>query len=72
MRGTIKKLTEKGYGFISPSDAEEEDGNDKDLFFHANSLIGVEYDALEVGDEMEFEVEESEKGKNAINVSRVA
>lgn len=62
MKGTIKTLTDRGYGFIAP-----DEGGD-DLFFHANNLVGVEFDRLQVGDEVEFEVTESEKGPNAADV----
>lgn len=64
MTGTIKKLTEKGYGFISG------EGLAKDLFFHSNSLVGVTFDELREGDSVSFETEESPKGLNAVNVQR--
>jgi cold shock protein len=66
MNGVIKKLTDKGFGFITP------DGEEKDLFFHSNSLVGVRFDELKEGDKVTFEVEDSPKGKNAVNVQRVA
>ena len=65
MEGTIKTLTEKGFGFIS------REGESKDLFFHSNELQGVTYDELKVGDAVTFEVVDSEKGPAATNVSRV-
>ena len=64
MNGTTKKKTPKGFGFIKA------DGNDKDLFFHGNSLVGVSFDELQEGDSVTFDVEDSEKGKNAVNVKR--
>ncbi len=64
MKGTIKKLTDKGFGFISS------EGQEKDLFFHSNSLVGVQFSELREGDEVTYEVEQSEKGPNAINVQR--
>jgi cold shock protein len=64
MNGIVKKKTPKGFGFIKA------DGNDKDLFFHGNSLVGVTFDELHEGDKVTFDVEESEKGKNAVNVKR--
>ena len=61
--GKIKKLVrERSFGFISDTDGSE-------LFFHKNSLVGVEFDALNEGMEVEFEVEKSSKGPNATNVS---
>lgn len=64
MKGTIKKLTDKGFGFISA------DGMEKDLFFHSNALVGVQFDELNEGDAVTFETEESPKGMNAVNVQR--
>ncbi|OHB00279.1 MAG: cold-shock protein [Candidatus Zambryskibacteria bacterium RIFCSPHIGHO2_12_FULL_43_12b] len=64
MTGTIKKLTDKGFGFITA------EGLEKDLFFHSNSLVGVTFDELREGDTLSFEVEQSEKGPNAVNVQR--
>ncbi len=64
-KGTIKKLTDRGFGFITP------EGEDKDLFFHSKELVGVEYNDLKEGDTVEFEVGEGPKGPNAVKVSRV-
>ncbi len=64
MTGTIKRLTDKGFGFITA------EGLDKDLFFHSNSLVGVTFDELREGDTLSFETEESPKGLNATNVQR--
>jgi len=44
MTGTIKRLTDKGFGFITG------EGLTKDLFFHSNSLVGVTFDELKEGD----------------------
>ncbi len=63
MQGKIKTLTQRGFGFI-----ERED--EKDLFFHSNDLVGVEFDDLEVGDEVTFQVSESDKGPKAVEVSK--
>ncbi len=64
MNGTIKTLTEKGFGFIA------REGEVKDLFFHSKELKGVTFDELKVGDAVTFEVVETEKGQAATNVSR--
>ncbi|OGI68946.1 cold-shock protein [Candidatus Nomurabacteria bacterium RIFCSPLOWO2_01_FULL_41_12] len=64
MTGTIKRLTDKGFGFITA------EGLAKDLFFHSNSLVGVSFDELKEGDSVSFETEESPKGLNATNVQR--
>ena len=64
MEGKIARLTDRGFGFIS------REGEAKDLFFHSNELKGVEFDDLKEGDTVTFEVAESPKGQNAVNVSR--
>ena len=64
MTGTIKRLTDKGFGFITA------EGLAKDLFFHSNSLVGVTFDELKEGDTLSFETEQSPKGLNATNVQR--
>ncbi len=64
MEGTIKKLTDKNFGFIAQGDGAE------DLFFHANSLDGVEFDQLKEGDAVTFETESTPKGNAAINVKK--
>ncbi|MDD2766190.1 MAG: cold shock domain-containing protein [Candidatus Moranbacteria bacterium] len=65
MQGTIKTLTDRGFGFIS------RDGEAKDLFFHSKELVGVTYDELKVGDTVSFEVVNGEKGPAATGVSRI-
>ncbi|MBI2607847.1 MAG: cold shock domain-containing protein [Candidatus Doudnabacteria bacterium] len=64
MKGVVKKKTEKGFGFISV------EGQEKDLFFHGNSLVDVTFDELKEGDKVTFDIEESQKGPNATNVKR--
>ncbi len=64
MIGTIKKKTDKGFGFIKT------EGSDKDLFFHSNALVGVSFDDLQEGENVSFDTEDSPKGKNAVNVRR--
>ncbi|MFA5947808.1 MAG: cold shock domain-containing protein [Candidatus Gracilibacteria bacterium] len=65
MVGKIKKLTDKGFGFITG------EGLEKDLFFHSKSLVGITYNELKEGDEVSFETEKSPKGLNAVNVQLV-
>ncbi len=64
-QGTIKRLTDRGFGFIS------REGSDKDLFFHSKELQGVTFEELREGDKVQFEVSESPKGPNAVNVSKI-
>lgn len=63
-KGTIARVTDKGFGFI------KRDGEEKDLFFHSSELVGVSFDELREGDAVTFEVGEGPKGPNAIKVSR--
>jgi CspA family cold shock protein len=65
MDGSIKRLTDKGFGFITPA------GGDKDVFFHSSALVGVTFPDLREGDSVTFETEDSDKGPRAVNVQRV-
>ncbi len=64
MKGTIKTLNERKFGFITP-----EDGG-KDVFFHSSELQGVQFEELNIGDMVTFEMADSEKGPKAVGVSR--
>ena len=63
-KGTIKTLTEKGFGFIA------REGETKDLFFHSNDLTGVSFNELNVGDTLTFDIIDGPKGPSAKNVQR--
>lgn len=66
--GTVKWFNAaKGYGFISRAEG-------KDLFVHYSSIQdnGAERRNLNEGDQVEFDVEDGQKGPQAINVVRVA
>jgi CspA family cold shock protein len=59
--GTVKFFNNsKGYGFITPDDGE------KDIFVHMNGLV----DEITEGDKVSFDIEESPKGLNALNVKK--
>lgn len=62
MNGVVKTKTDRGFGFIS------RDGETKDLFFHSKDLVGVTFDALQIGAAVTFDVVEGEKGLSAKNV----
>lgn len=66
--GKVKWFSsEKGYGFIEPSDGS------KDVFVHRNNVAGLGFDeGLRDGEEVEFEVEQTPKGLSALNVERVS
>ncbi len=59
--GTIKKLTDKGFGFIKT-------GSEKDLFFHSKALQGVQFDDLYEGQKVTFTAGQGPKGPCAENV----
>jgi CspA family cold shock protein len=63
MQGTIKKLTDKNFGFIRQDGAG-------DLFFHANNLDGMDFNDLREGDMVTFEIEKTPKGDAAVNVRK--
>jgi len=65
VEGTIKNLTDRGFGFIAI------EGEEKDLFFHRNEVKDVTFEELKVGDKVSFEKADSEKGPNAVNVTRI-
>lgn len=63
-QGTVKTVTDKGFGFIS------KEGSEKDIFYHENSLEGdLAVRKLKVGDVVTYDVEETPKGLNAVNIS---
>lgn len=65
MKGTIVRKRDEGYGFIKPEEG------DKDVFFHASSIVDIAFDDLQEGDTVTFEVEDGPKGPAAANVQKV-
>jgi CspA family cold shock protein len=59
--GTIKRLTDKGFGFINT-------GGDKDLFFHMSALEDVRFEELREGQRVSFDEGRGPKGPRAENV----
>lgn len=59
--GTIKRLTDKGFGFI-------ETRSRKDIFFHSSALEGVTFDQLQTGQRVSYEEGEGPKGPRAESV----
>ena len=62
--GTIKRLTDKGFGFIDT-------GTDKDMFFHSSSVEGTSFDDLREGQTVSYTVGQGPKGPRAENVTPV-
>ena len=64
--GKIKKLVrDRGFGFISDNDGRE-------VFFHQSNIVDLKFEALNEEQDVEFEVEKSQKGPRAINVKVIA
>jgi CspA family cold shock protein len=65
MAGTVKFFnTERGYGFIQPSDGG------RDVFVHVTAVERAGLKALNEGQQLSFEVEPDKKGKGpkAVNL----
>jgi CspA family cold shock protein len=62
--GTVKKLFDRGFGFIVPEDGKGE------IFFHAGRCRG--FDGLRLGDQVAFHLDEGRKGPQAVNVQKVS
>ncbi len=66
-RGTVKWFSEeKGYGFITPDDSEE------DLFVHYTGIEGTGFRSLTEGDRVSYEPTRGRKGEEAKSVRTVA
>ncbi len=64
--GTVKFFNaEKGFGFITPSDAEG------DVFVHYSNIAGSGFKTLDEGQQVEFDVAAGRKGPEAQNVRPV-
>ena len=59
--GTIKKLTDKGFGFIDT-------GKGEDMFFHQSNVVDVSYEELREGQKVTFSLGEGPKGPRAEDV----
>ena len=64
--GTVKWYNaRKGFGFV-----EQEDG-EKDIFVHASAVKSAGLRRLQEGQKISFDVEDSPKGPNAINIKTI-
>lgn len=59
-QGTIKKLTDRGFGFIQ--------GERGDIFFHHTSVEDGKFDTLREGQTVEYTEGQGPKGPRAENV----
>ncbi len=59
--GTIKRLTDKGFGFIDT-------GSNQDMFFHSSNVEDVRYDELREGQQVSYNEGMGPKGPRAENV----
>ena len=65
LKGTIKRIIrERGFGFIGAEDGRE-------IFFHRTAMEGTDFDGLEEGNSVEFDVEKGPKGPRAVNVRMI-
>ncbi len=64
--GTVKKvISDRGFGFITADDA-------KDYFFHRDALdSSLDFDRLNGGEKVEFDIEQSPKGPRAARVHAI-
>ena len=62
--GTIKRLTDKGFGFIDT-------GSGKDMFFHTSNVEGCSFEDLREGQKVTYTAGEGPKGPRAENVCPV-
>ena len=64
MKGTVKWFNDaKGYGFITQT------GGD-DVFVHFSAIVSEDFRTLAEGDEVEFDVQQTDRGLQAAKVLR--
>ena len=62
MKGKVKKLIgDRGFGFITAEDGSE-------VFFHRSDLLEADFDTMEEGADVEFDLETGAKGPRAVKV----
>lgn len=62
--GTVKKvMKDRGFGFIRTQDGKE-------VFFHRSECKSLDFDAIQQGEEVDFDEQNDPKGPRARNVRR--
>ena len=65
VNGTIKRITDRGFGFIAAPDGTE-------YFFHQSACASTPFDSLREGDSVTFDIGQGPKGPRAENVAPAA
>lgn len=60
--GTIKRITDKGFGFIATPEGTE-------YFFHQTACVSTPFDSLREGENVTFTIGQGPKGPRAENVT---
>jgi cold shock protein len=60
--GTIKRITDKGFGFISSKNSSQ------DMFFHSSCVQGADFNDLREGQKVTYTIGQGPKGPRAENV----
>jgi len=65
VKGKVKWFNnQKGYGFITPESGD-------DVFVHHTAIQGDGFKSLDEGQDVEFEIQDGPKGKQAVNVTKL-
>jgi CspA family cold shock protein len=65
--GTIKRMTDRGFGFISPAD-----GGNEDLFFHHSAVTNGGFEQMQEGQQVSFDQQPDSRDPRRQRAVRVA